>query len=59
MQIVSIKQDGTVTVEMTAREAAEVRADLGYIPFTLVTKSGDQLHSLLEWATPQKATRNA
>ncbi|MFF4791852.1 hypothetical protein ACFY2M_19285 [Streptomyces sp. NPDC001276] len=56
MQIVSIKADGTVVVEMAAQEAAEVRADLGGIPFTLVTKSGDQLHSLLEWATPQRSS---
>ncbi|MFD4547311.1 hypothetical protein [Streptomyces sp. NPDC058466] len=55
MKIVSIKNDGTVTVEMSAQEAADVRADLGYIPFTLVTKSGNQLHSLLEWATPNRA----
>lgn len=54
MEIVSIKEDGTVVVEMSAAEAKDVRDDLGYIPFMLVTKSGDQLHSLLEWATPTR-----
>jgi hypothetical protein len=56
MQIVTMKADGTVTVEMTAQEAAEVRADLGRQPARKVSRSGDQLHSLLEWATPGMAT---
>ncbi|MFI8351275.1 hypothetical protein [Streptomyces sp. NPDC085596] len=56
MEIVSIENDGTVTVKMAAQEAKEVRSDLGYIPFTLVTKSGDKLHSLLEWAAPSSTT---
>jgi hypothetical protein len=56
MQIVTIKDDGTVVIEMSAVEAKEVRDDLGYIPFTKVTKSGDKLHSLLEWATPRRRT---
>ena len=57
MEIVRLDNDGTVTVKMTAAEASEVRADLGYIPFTLVTKSGDKLHSLLEWVMPNHAAR--
>lgn len=56
VEIVKLESDGTVTVKMTAQEAAEVRADFGYIPFTLVTKSGDKLHSLLEWATPNRSS---
>ncbi|MFI2761384.1 hypothetical protein ACH5A3_21320 [Streptomyces echinatus] len=58
MEIVKLDNDGTVTVKMTAAEAREVRDDLGGIAFTLVTKSGDKLHSLLEWATPnERASR--
>lgn len=57
MEIVKIDSDGTVTVKMTAAEAKEVRDDLGGIAFTLVTKSGDKLHSLLEWATPNTRPR--
>ncbi|MFS4103788.1 hypothetical protein [Streptomyces sp. PD-S100-1] len=57
MEIVSIDKDGNVVVKMSAREAKEVRDDLGGIAFTLVTPSGDKLHSLLEWATPQRRTR--
>ncbi|MEV7034607.1 hypothetical protein AB0N99_30800 [Streptomyces sp. NPDC093272] len=56
MEIVHIDSDGTVTMKMTAAEAREVRDDIGGIPFTLVTKSGDKLHSLLEWATPRRAS---
>ncbi|GFE20100.1 hypothetical protein [Streptomyces nigrescens] len=56
MEIVSIKPDGTVVVEMSAKEAAEVRDDLGAIPYTKVTGSGDKLHSLLEWARPTART---
>lgn len=56
MEIVSIDKDGTVTVKMSAAEAKEVRADLGAIPFTKVTKSGDKLHRLLEWATPRRTS---
>ncbi|WP_435279163.1 hypothetical protein [Streptomyces sp. 1222.5] len=52
MEIVKLDSDGTVTIKMAATEAKEVRDDLGGIAFTLVTKSGDKLHSLLEWATP-------
>lgn len=57
MEIVNIDSDGNVTLEMTAAEAKEVRDDLGGIAFTLVTKSGDKLHSLLEYATPKKRSR--
>ena len=56
MQIVTMKADGTITVEMTAKEAAEVRDDLGQQPASKVRRSGDQLHSLLEWATPGMTT---
>lgn len=56
MEIVSIDEDGSVVVKMNAREAKEVRDDLGGIPFTLVTPSGDKLHSLLEWATPRRTS---
>jgi hypothetical protein len=59
MEIVSLKSDGTVVVEMSAKEAAEVRADLGAIPFTKVTPSGNKLHSFLEWAKPQTGSRSA
>jgi hypothetical protein len=52
MKIVSIDADGTVVVEMSAAEAKEVRDDLGQQPASKVSRSGDQLHSLLEWATP-------
>ncbi len=56
MEIVNIDKDGNVTVKMSAAEAKEVRDDLGGIPFTMVTKSGDKLHSLLEWATPRRSS---
>jgi hypothetical protein len=56
MQIVTMKADGTITVEMTAAEAQEVRDDLGRQPASKVSRSGDQLHSLLEWATPGMAS---
>lgn len=52
MRILSIKADGTVTVEMTAAEAKEVRDDLGQTWANKVSQPGDQLHSLLEWAVP-------
>lgn len=51
MQIVSIKPDGTVVVEMSAEEAAQVRDDLGNIWTNEVSQAGDKLHSLLEWST--------
>lgn len=53
MEIVDLKNDGTVTVKMTAAEAKEVREDLGETSSGKISRSGDQLHSLLEWATPQ------
>lgn len=53
MKIVTLKNDGTVTVEMSSQEAAAVRDDLGEIWANKISQSGDQLHSLLEWATPQ------
>jgi hypothetical protein len=56
MQIVTMKADGTVTIEMTAAETKDVRDDLGRQPASKVSRSGDQLHSLLEWATPGRAT---
>jgi len=56
MEIVSIDKDGNVVVKMSASEAKEVRADLRAIPFTLITKSGNKLNSLLEWATPRRAS---
>ncbi|MGW0920104.1 hypothetical protein ACWD3J_13940 [Streptomyces sp. NPDC002755] len=54
MEIVSIDKDGTVTVRMAAAEARDVRNDIGQQPARQVSKSGDQLHSLLEWATAGK-----
>lgn len=48
MQIVSVKNDGTVTVEMTAKEAEAVRDDLDYIPFSKVSPSGAKLCNLIE-----------
>ncbi|KIZ16882.1 hypothetical protein [Streptomyces natalensis] len=56
MEIVSMKHDGTVVVELSAEEARGVRDDLGAIPHTQVSGSGDQLHSLLEWAQPSRRT---
>ncbi|WP_329143546.1 hypothetical protein OIU91_06215 [Streptomyces sp. NBC_01456] len=56
MEIVNMKHDGTIVVELSAQEAKDVRDDLGAIPHTLVTGSGDQLHSLLEWAQPSRRT---
>lgn len=53
MEIASIDKDGNVVVKMTAVEAKEVRADLGEIWSSKISRSGDQLHSLLEWAIPQ------
>ncbi|MFG2269124.1 hypothetical protein ACGFNY_05040 [Streptomyces chartreusis] len=52
MEIVKLEDDGTVTVKMTAQEAAQVRDDIGQKPASSVSPAGDQLHSLLEWATP-------
>jgi hypothetical protein len=52
MEIVKLEEDGTVTVKMTAQEAAAVRDDIGQKPTSSVSSAGDQLHSLLEWATP-------
>jgi hypothetical protein len=51
MQIVSIATDGTVTIKMSAQEAAAVRDDLGAIWANKVSQPGDKLHSLLEHAT--------
>lgn len=48
MQIVSWKEDGTVVVEMSAREVKDVYDDLNYIPFNHVTPSGSKLWALLE-----------
>ncbi|MFF8100217.1 hypothetical protein ACF07S_10635 [Streptomyces sp. NPDC016640] len=56
MEIVSIGNDGIVTVKMTAQEAAAVRDDLGQIWASKVSQPGDKLHSLLEWATPNQVT---
>lgn len=53
MEIVDLKNDGTVVFKMTAAEAKEIRTDLGEIWSSEISKSGDQLHSLLEWAIPQ------
>ena len=52
MEIVKLDNDGTVTVKMTAQEAAAVRDDLGAIWASKVSQPSDKLHSLLEWATP-------
>lgn len=51
MEIVRIENDGTVTVRMSAQDAAAVRDDLGQIWADKVSQSGDKLHSLLEVAT--------
>lgn len=51
MQLVSITTDGTVTVQMSAQDAAAVRDDLGAIWANKVSQPGDKLHSLLEHAT--------
>jgi hypothetical protein len=51
MEIVRIENDGTVTVKMSAQDAAAVRDDLGGIWANKVSHSGDKLHSLLEVAT--------
>ncbi|MFF7837569.1 hypothetical protein ACFZC6_01845 [Streptomyces ossamyceticus] len=59
MEIVSIANDGTVTVKMTAQEAAAVRDDLGQIWADRVSQPSDKLHSLLEWATPNTAAPSA
>lgn len=48
MQIVSIKPDGTVVVEMDPREVRDVHDDLVYIPFTKITPAGAKLWALLE-----------
>lgn len=56
MRIVKISDDGTVTIELSTSEAAEVRDDLGSIPASRVTESGDRLHSLLECATSPQST---
>lgn len=48
MQIVSIKSDGTVVVEMDAREVRGVYDDLNYIPFSKITPSGAKLWALIE-----------
>jgi hypothetical protein len=55
MEIVSIESDGTVTVKMSAQEAAAVRDDLGQIWVSKVSQPSDKLHSLLEWVTPNQA----
>lgn len=52
MEILKIENDGTVTVMMSAQDAAAVRDDLGTIWASKVSQAGDKLHSLLEWATP-------
>lgn len=51
MRVVRARRDGSLVVEMTAHEAKEVRDDLGSIWASRVSRSGDQLHSLLEAAT--------
>jgi hypothetical protein len=56
VEIVSMRHDGTIVIELSAKEAKDVRDDLGAIPHTLVTGSGDKLHSLLEWAQPSRST---
>lgn len=56
MEIVKLANDGTVTVQMTTQEAAQVRDDLGQIWANKISQSGDKLHSLLEWATPNTTT---
>lgn len=56
MEIVSIAADGEVIVSMSAQEAADVRDDIGGDPHTKVSRSGDKLHSLLEYITPRRTT---
>lgn len=52
MRIVSIDKDGNATVEMTAAEARDVRADIDRPANEQVTQAGRRLSSLLEWAAP-------
>jgi hypothetical protein len=54
MEIVTLDNDGTVTVRMTAQEAAAVRDDIGETWATRRSQPSDKLHSLLEWATPNE-----
>lgn len=51
MEIVKVTNDGTVTVLMTASEARAVRDDLDQIKPEKISQPGDDLHSLLKWAT--------
>jgi hypothetical protein len=51
MEIVKVTNDGTVTVLMTASEARAVRDDLDQIKPENISQPGDDLHSLLKWAT--------
>lgn len=52
MESIRIEPDGTITVRMTATEAAAVRKDLGGIWGSDISVASDTLHRLLEWATP-------
>jgi hypothetical protein len=51
-----IRRDAdTVTVTLTAEQAAAVRDDLGQIWASRISAAGDQLHSLLESVTTDAA----
>jgi hypothetical protein len=52
VEVISIDSSGAVTLKLSAREAADVRRDLGEIWGNKISAAGDELHRLLEWATP-------
>jgi hypothetical protein len=52
VESIRIEPGGTITVRMTAAEAADVRENLGGIWGSDISVASDKLHRLLEWATP-------
>lgn len=48
MKVITIADNGTLTLELTAAEARQIRDDLGQTDVSTLSPAGDRLHGYLE-----------